>query len=93
MENERYQLPKNKKREIKNAFRDWTGTPNKNQRKVLKEYKLGYSVRNNAHIRITYEEDEHRYITAPSSPSEWRCGRKMAKSLIDLIENIRGEDF
>lgn len=93
MEKGRYRIPKNKRRRIKSTFKDWNGAPNKNQRKVLKEYKLGYSIRRNAHVRITYEEDEHKYITAPLSPSEWRCGRKMAKSLINLIEDIHEEMF
>ena len=93
MENEKYRLPKNKRRRIKSAFKDWTGSPNKTQRNILKEYKLGYSVSHNAHVRITYEGDEHKYLTTPLSPSDWRCGRKMAKTLIDLIEEIHEEKF
>ena len=93
MENEKYRLSKNKRRRIKSAFKDWTGSPNKTQRNILKEYKLGYSVSNNAHVRITYEGDEHKYLTTPQSPSDWRVGRKMAKSLIDLIEDIHEEGF
>ncbi len=84
--NEKYELSKNEKNEIKAAFKEWSGTPDSRQKKILDRYNLVYE-KGSPHGHIKRKDGKGGNVIVSSTPSDWREGRNDANQIIKYIEN------
>lgn len=70
--------------DVKDAFRDWSGTPTSYQKQVLASYGLEF-VKGKGHGKIRKTDDPGKSITVSSTPSSKNAGRNVAGDIIRYL--------
>tara|TARA_Y100000310_G_C20595346_1_gene770224 strand:+ start:139 stop:870 length:732 start_codon:yes stop_codon:yes gene_type:complete len=76
-------------RELKAAFKEWTGTPTKNQKRALSKQDLSYTPSSGTGYSRIKNNDTGEFVTVSSTPSSKNAGRNVFSDLVKLLQRVR----
>lgn len=87
--NSKESLDSKQKKEIKNAFKSYTGNLTSSQKKILNKYDLYLDKKSKEHFKIISKKTRKK-IPISKTPSDSKAGINIAYNLIKLIEFDKG---